>query len=133
MTSQSSKISGWTSRHSDGTPGLELYVAPWAFAWTGRFADPIEVSYGGYGEPTEYLIDMAGFPKVQEMRRLPLRRMLRWFEVVCREWAGWIESGDWQVEAAVVEYDHSPDAVRLAHKLAFCEASAETWKRLFGE
>ena len=104
MTRSSSKIDGWTSVHCDGTPGVELYLAPWAFTWSGRAADPIEVAHGGYGEAVEYLIDLRSWARGQ-LAGWSLWRTLGWFNKVCQEFDTWV-GGDPDVEdAQIVEFD----------------------------
>lgn len=51
------------------------------FGWTGQFADPIEVSHGGFGEPTTNLI----FTTVGG-DGLPLSPLPWEFTAICRAW-----------------------------------------------
>lgn len=137
MTRSSSKIEGWTSRHCDGAPGLELYRAPWAFTWSGRSVDPIEVAYGGYGEPVVYLIDLRSWARGR-LATWPLWHTLRWFNLTCEEFISWAESYSADAKgASIVEFD----LVSAASSQHFTEtgvhmlqsASQETVRRLLGD
>ncbi|MBU2698856.1 MULTISPECIES: hypothetical protein [Pimelobacter] len=116
MATTPSKILGYDSRHCDGTPGLEYYIADgdMACAWSGNLHDPIEISLGGYGEPVEHLIlvdDLKATGKVPSN----LDAALLWFVQVCREWAGTFilaNEGNAHPEAipACVEFDTETSA-----------------------
>lgn len=91
MATTPSGITGYDSRHCDGTPGLEYFSDNTAFAWTGNIGDPIEVSFGGYGEAVEHLIDVSA----EIAPPASLRVAMDWFAAVCEEWLRWsLEVGD---------------------------------------
>lgn len=79
-----SAIGGYVSRQVDGDPCLVFFAAPWAFAWSGKPGDPIEVSYGGAGEPVTNLIDLG----TSYLGTTPgLRTAIQHFTEVCTSWA----------------------------------------------
>ena len=93
MTSNPSNIPGYDSRHCDGRPGLEYFADGYAFAWTGKDEDLIEVSPGAYGEAVEWVIPsspiMASPFSVVIDPRMP--EMLAQFQHACDEWLAWNE------------------------------------------
>ncbi|MGH3351568.1 MAG: hypothetical protein ACRDPS_12965 [Nocardioides sp.] len=91
MTRTPSLIPGYTSRHCDGTPGLEYFQDGIAFAWSGRAEDLIEVSPGAYSEAVEWIIPSiplvsAAFAVVADVRAPSL---LGHFRNACDQWLMW--------------------------------------------
>lgn len=91
MTRASSLIAGYTSRHCDGTAGVEYFADGIAFAWTGREEDLIEISPGAYGEAVEYLIPstplFVGSFGVRMDFAAPW--LLAQFTFACDQWLAW--------------------------------------------
>jgi len=52
------------------------------FAWTGRWSDPMEVSFGGFGEPPTYRAKLTP----HGLRERKPRDWTRWFKRKCDLW-----------------------------------------------
>ncbi|SDL34208.1 hypothetical protein SAMN05428985_11537 [Nocardioides sp. YR527] len=91
MTRTSSLIPGYTSRHCDGTPGLEYFQDGFAFAWSGKPEDLIEVSPGAYSEPVEWIIPTTPLAAAQFAIVVDAHApwLLGHFRYACDQWLAW--------------------------------------------
>jgi hypothetical protein len=71
----------------NGTPHLTYFRADdqLSFNWDGTMSSPIEVEYGGYGEPVIATIEPTDVPALHS--GLTLADLFPTFTAVCDEWA----------------------------------------------
>lgn len=109
---------GMRSRLGDGTPGLEFFKDETAFAWSGRTADPIEVSFFGFGEPVAHLIHLS--PQSDFAKPRPIADHAALFERVCEQWLAWALAHDGEAAARIGGGETEQDTTSLqsqVHKL----------------
>lgn len=92
MATTPSNVTGYDSRHSDGTPGFEYFSNDCAFAWTGKTTDPIEVSFRAYAEPVGHLIHLAEASAFNTNRTAA--EHVSHFQRVCEQWMEFILDQD---------------------------------------
>lgn len=66
---------------ADGRPHLSYYAEHTSFCWSGNPMEPVEVSYGGAGEPVTALIEMPVEPA-----RATLEEHADLFRTVCDQY-----------------------------------------------